>query len=244
MMHSGMRSACKTGCALVVVCAILCSAVIAADVAEQKKKTRNWFMTVYGGQMSDSDLLDIMAFDSKFVDAYIAAVTAGKQLWQYDDKFSLEAEGQFVYHWDWEFYCKDPACGNPGWNWAPGFSYRKPNRTEYQELNGVLIFRWLKFPWNRWIDTTFAVGDGISYATREPPIETDYNAKSHGLDYDVSQWLNYMLVELTLGMPALPQWRVFVRIHHRSGVFGLINGVDGGSNAVGFGVRYDFNWLE
>jgi len=224
---------------------IVCWVVIGLGIflkadAETENKNNKWFMTIYGGQMSDNDLKDIMQLETNFVDAEIAAITMGKELWRYQDYLAIETEGQFAYHWDQEFYCKDPACGNPGYDWAPGYSYREPGSFEYQELNAALILRWLKFPWDRYIDTSFALGSGLSYATREPPIEVDYNAKTHGLDYDVSQWLNYLLVEFTLGLPVFPQWHLLVRIHHRSGVYGLISGVTGGSNAVAAGIRYNF----
>ncbi|WP_155890787.1 hypothetical protein [Desulfuromonas sp. TF] len=44
----------------------------------------------------------------------------------------------------------------------------------------------------------------------------------------------------TLGLPRVPRWRLSARIHHRSGVFGLFDGVRGGSNFMGLGVTYRF----
>jgi hypothetical protein len=46
-------------------------------------------------------------------------------------------------------------------------------------------------------------------------------------------------VEIEAGPPA-GRWSGFLRIHHRSGAFGLYGDVRGGSNFVGLGARYRF----
>jgi hypothetical protein len=48
------------------------------------------------------------------------------------------------------------------------------------------------------------------------------------------------MVELAFAPPSQPNWSVFLRVHHRSGVHGLFNGVSGGSNFLALGVRYGF----
>jgi hypothetical protein len=45
------------------------------------------------------------------------------------------------------------------------------------------------------------------------------------------------MLELEFALPDARHWSVITRIHHRSGAFGLFNGVTGGSNALAFGVR-------
>jgi DNA-binding NarL/FixJ family response regulator len=52
--------------------------------------------------------------------------------------------------------------------------------------------------------------------------------------------LNYLLAEIELVRPCLPQWSTFIRVHHRSGMFGMYGGVEGGSNFIGAGIRYYF----
>jgi hypothetical protein len=47
----------------------------------------------------------------------------------------------------------------------------------------------------------------------------------------------WRLEELTFAPSKESPWEAFFRIHHRFGVFGLINGVDGGSNSVTVGWR-------
>jgi hypothetical protein len=48
------------------------------------------------------------------------------------------------------------------------------------------------------------------------------------------------LFEAAFALPDVPQWELITRIHHRSGTFGLFNGVTGASNAWGVGMRYNF----
>jgi hypothetical protein len=48
------------------------------------------------------------------------------------------------------------------------------------------------------------------------------------------------MFELAVVVPQHPQWTLFGRVHHRSGVFGLFDGMNGGSNVVGAGIRYTF----
>jgi hypothetical protein len=167
---------------------------------------RKWFVGVYGGQVTDGSINDIADLKADFMDSRFCALIVGNAFWTYKDYFGLEAEGQIVKHWGLQ---------------------------DHLELNALLAIRWLLFPWDRYVDTSFALGEGISYATKDPEIEKE----SHS---NVSQILNYLMFELSFLIPKQSHWSVFVRLHHRSGVFGLINGVSGASNAVGAGLRYVF----
>jgi hypothetical protein len=69
----------------------------------------------------------------------------------------------------------------------------------------------------------------------EPPLEIQDNKDDRS-----SQWLYFILVELDFNLPGQEQWELFARVHHRSGIFGLIHDVDSGSNFVGIGMRYRF----
>jgi hypothetical protein len=104
----------------------------------------------------------------------------------------------------------------------------------HQEVNAVFIVRWVRFPWDRHVHTSLGFGQGLSYAFREPEFEPRRDA-----DLDSSKLLNYLLVEVAAGAPD-SHWHGFVRVHHRSGVFGLYGDVHGGSNFIGVGFRYRF----
>jgi hypothetical protein len=108
-------------------------------------------------------------------------------------------------------------------------------RQDHQELNVLLNARWNRFPWDHRIDTSVALGWGQSFATAVPELEPRSDR-----DEDSTRLLNYLLVELDLAPPARPEWGLVLRLHHRSGIFGLYNGVNGGSNFIGAGLRYAF----
>ena len=97
-----------------------------------------------------------------------------------------------------------------------------------------MVGRWLKFPWNDTVRTSIAAGEGISYASSIPKIEQERSPDK------TAHLLNYLMLELELAPPDDPRWSVFTRIHHRSGVFGLYDGVSKGSNILAAGVRVRF----
>jgi hypothetical protein len=82
--------------------------------------------------------------------------------------------------------------------------------------------------------TSISYGQGISYAFGTPYIEQDESTRSNRL-------LNYFQVELTFGLKYVPHYpRLFFRIHHRSGVFGVYCGGGCGSNFPSVGIRAGF----
>ncbi len=95
----------------------------------------------------------------------------------------------------------------------------------------IFGFRWHRFPWDEHLATSLAWGIGPSYATRIPKVELDTNENSN-------RWLIYWFGELTMGPPKA-RWEALLRLHHRSDGFGTVH-EDGGSNALGAGVRYHF----
>ena len=103
---------------------------------------------------------------------------------------------------------------------------------DHWEFNGLVTGRWKKFPWNDTIDTSLAFGLGPSFATDEPQVELDNNDET-------SKFLIYWMIELALGLPDYPQTAFIARLHHRSNAWGLIN-KDGGSNGIGFGLKYRY----
>lgn len=98
----------------------------------------------------------------------------------------------------------------------------------------VLIARWNAFPWNETLPTTIAIGDGLSIATETPKLERKRRR------HETNKVLNYVMAELTLSLPECSQWALVARYHHRSGMFGVFNGVHDASTAFALGVKYWF----
>jgi hypothetical protein len=164
-------------------------------------------LSLYGGQMTANSIDDF--FDSvgrmKYEDSYLFGVALARKIVQYGDFASLEVEGQIARHFDIQ---------------------------EHWELNALVAARWEKFYWDEYVDTSFAVGVGPSYATRRPVTEEQGREQT-------SHLLTYVMIELELALPSHPNTALITRIHHRSGAFGVV-AEDGSSNALVFGIKHRF----
>ena len=168
----------------------------------------DWSATLYGAVLLEGNLSDGSLLYSGFEDSYLTALALTRRMASYDNKIDLELEGQVVKHFEGQ---------------------------EHWEFNGLGAIRWLPFPWDKYIDTSFAAGAGLSYAAETPKVEEERRG-----DGQTAQLLTYLMLELELAMPGSRHWSFVSRIHHRSGAFGLFNGVTGASNAWGFGIKYQF----
>lgn len=120
------------------------------------------------------------------------------------------------------------------WEWEAQVA-KHNGAQSHLEFNGLVVLRWQRFPWERHLRTSVAIGEGVSWASEVPPLEEALHP-----DGDASQLLNYLLLELGLGLPKVPDWDLVFRIHHRSGIFGTFDGVDGGSNVIATGLKWRF----
>lgn len=106
---------------------------------------------------------------------------------------------------------------------------------DYTELTFSINVRWVAFPWNDYVPTTVGFGSGLSYTTVAPAVEARANP-----DSGATRTLHYLFLEGTFGLPQIPNWSLVIRAHHRSGMWGLFDGVGSASNFIVFGVRYRF----
>jgi hypothetical protein len=96
-------------------------------------------------------------------------------------------------------------------------------------------FRWTSFPWNDVITTTIAFVDGGSLASQIDTEERTRSKNGRGSDF-----LNFASPEITFALPDQPQYELVMRYQHRSGIFGLINGVYEASSFATIGFRRTF----
>ena len=104
-------------------------------------------------------------------------------------------------------------------------------KQDHWEFNAAFVLRWQPFLWDKVLDTSFAVGNGFSYTSKISELEEERHGKATRL-------LHFLMFELTFALPDYPKWNLIARIHHRSGVYGVFDGVSGGTNAVGLGIKY------
>jgi hypothetical protein len=103
---------------------------------------------------------------------------------------------------------------------------------EHVEFTSSINARWITFPWNRYLDTSVAIGGGLSVTSEVPVLE-----KRDPENSQAATLLHYLLLEAAVGLPN-SNWSLVGRVHHRSGIFGLFS--HSGSNVLEVGVRYRF----
>jgi len=167
------------------------------------------YLTAYGGKYSDDNLGELLANEPiKFENSTFAGLAVAQRISEPRPSYQWEVEGQIGKHFR--------------------------DQTHW-EFNIAAIIRWKRFPWNHYLRTSIAIGDGLSYATEVPPLEL----KSH-TNTGAARLLNYLVIEMTVSPPQIQNWSIVGRIHHRSGVFGLFNDVRGGSNVLVLGIKFAY----
>jgi hypothetical protein len=132
---------------------------------------------------------------------YISVLGYSHKIWGLSDLISVELEATLAKHFE---------------------------RSDRFSGAGAVLVRWLKTPWDRIVKSSFAFGNGLSYATSPPQLEVDFLERTSRLLYHFS---------LESAFEVQRGWDLFFRIHHRSGAFGMFNNVVGGSDFLCLGVR-------
>lgn len=180
----------------------------AADAAQPSPQgwLRDVALTVYGGRLTEGEWEESFGIGTQFIQSDLIVAALGKTLSRSPDGGrSYELEAQIGKHSGLQD------------NW---------------ETNLLAGVRWHRLPWSDRLNSTAAIGLGLSYASALPRAEVTLNGGSEKL-------LAYWHLELTLGPPR-SDWQASLRLHHRSPAYGLF-GDRGGSNAVALGVRYAFD---
>ena len=168
----------------------------------------------YGGKFTDTDLLPILGRqDTKYMESYLAVGGLNYKLDATLLDLNFEAEGHLAKHF---------------------------GIMRHTELNGALIARWKEFIPG--LPISLAFGEGLSLASRRPRLEhrriNIYDLRFRG--QKTKPLLNYIMLELDYSLPDLSDYdpRLFFRIHHRSGVFGLYCPPTCGSNFITYGLKF------
>jgi hypothetical protein len=103
------------------------------------------------------------------------------------------------------------------------------------EVWGAAFFRYRGFPWDDRLVTTVAVSTGMNYATGISAREAERARDGEG-----ARWMHFFSPEVTFALPRAPQYELMFRMHHRSGVFGLVSDAWGGAQYGTIGLRVRF----
>ncbi len=146
--------------------------------------------------------------------------------WNYatDDHFVGTALSRTTWHF-WKHFTMEPEVGM-------GQRFGRQSATE---VWGALFFRYHGFPWDDKVLTTVAVSTGLNWASDVTEVEQE---RAH--DGQGSQLMHYFAPELTFAAPSRPNVELVLRMHHRSGVFGLVSDAWGGAQYATVGLRVRF----
>lgn len=106
------------------------------------------------------------------------------------------------------------------------------SRSAFLDYNASFSVRWIDFPWNEYVSTTFAMGVGLSYSSKIYLADIARHP-----DEERSHLLINFPIQLTLALPEHPRHQLMIFVSHQSGghIFQT-----GGVNSLGVGYRLGF----
>jgi hypothetical protein len=195
---------------LLMLCLFLCALtgqVNAQDVKAKPAGQYDWAVTAYGAKLTGDSFDEVLSGDADFSNDKIWVLALSRRLARFRWDIDLEAEAQIA---------------------------RQDSLERHWELNGLADLRWNRFFWDRYLDTSAAVGLGLSYASEKPEFEINEQGATNRL-------MAYVLFELAFSLPEYPKWAVVARWHHRSAAWGTFeDDIETASNAIGLGIKRRF----
>ena len=173
-----------------------------------------WAVTAWGGQMIDADFGPTFLFDGRMRPEGLLGVGLQKRI-KRAGPLAIELEADLFRH------IADQQQGGAYNQSQPNADI--PSQSFGEGILGIGARLWVQ-PW-----LSISVVEGISFYTDVSLYEKTFREKS-------SQLLNYLGFEVEAAVS--PDLSLVGRIHHRSGAFGLFDGVSGGSNGYLLGLRY------
>jgi hypothetical protein len=188
----------------------------------QPARPPEWAVTVMGGVLNETSFGQILyaPWTSDFVDTQLLSGTVSKRIHEFSED-SLIAPYWFL---------------GPDWfiDWEVGAGQRFGN-SKASEFWTALYLNYDGFPWSNTVYMTFGTSIGLNYATSISDLEVRKSENGKG-----NKLLHYFSPEITFADPDHKDLAIVARWHHRSGVFGLIDGVKGGSTFLSIGIRKHF----
>ena len=112
---------------------------------------------------------------------------------------------------------------------------RRFGEQDETEIWGALFVRYRGFPWDDVVVTSVALSTGLNYATDISEMERDRARDDEG-----SRLMHFFSPEVTFALPSRPEVELLFRMHHRSGVFGVVSDAWGGAQYGTVGLRVRF----
>ncbi len=207
-MRKGLPAAC-------IAAACVWSATARADISDEH---RRWFATVYAGTMAETRLASIPeGLVSGSMDYENAHMVFGAL--SYVVLPDIRIDGALA-----------PVVNGTSLE-LEGLVGHHFGDQDHVELAFSVFWRSPDIALPGGANVNFAIGEGLSLALSRPELEgVRRGAEAHKL-------LNYLAFEAEFSHDALPGVSLVPRIHHRSGIYGVIAPRHTGSNFLGAGLR-------
>ncbi len=204
--------------ALLMVCIVMLTSFSASGqsveaTASDTFADRKWSLLLFGGQLSGNAFGRTLnpTSQAKRLNIYFSGAAFNRNLYG-GNYFDIEAEAGLGYQ-----YSSTVSGNNSPQVW------------------GALYLRYKKFPWNKFIHTTVAMNTGLSYSFEKTAFEA-----AEGRADGTQHLLHYLAPEITFSLPEHRDWELVFRLHHRSGIYGILGCSSCGTNFVTVGVRKHF----
>lgn len=162
---------------------------------------------------------------------YIIPDTIGGDLiYRYNDLFSLSFS-----NYTHQYRLKNDASSLQfGWEFIAAQHY---GRGEVLETDFLFFVKYAHIlPVASKINTDFTWGYGASYVWGTPFFDDD----PYGKEGEKYPFITYFMIDWDFYLKSYSNWHFLFRVHHRSGVYGLVAPVNVGTNFLGYGLRYFF----
>jgi hypothetical protein len=182
-------------------------------------------LTITHGIWADTDLPDlpgkVVSGNLDFEDSYYVGLTYARTL---VDGFSIPIPYTDIRFKGWDLELE-------------GSLLRHYNFQTHWEAAAALVLRTRRFIPLSFLGWTVAGGWGFSYAFDEPALEKGPDGTP---GEDAVQFQNHLVLEVDFFYPGFDRVHLITRIHHRSGMYGVISPQETGSNFLAAGIRLDF----
>ncbi len=194
--------------------------------AQQNKQQddRQWSVLFYHGNTAEESINKVLQFE--FTNAH-------EDLYSAELAYALAKTNPITRWLNYIFINRFQLAANI----AARHEHRAPDNKWVGEGDIYFMVRRIHFPWDNYLRTSLAFGEGLSYASNEIYVENNDTAGGSS-----PRFLDFLTFEFTIALPQYPYLELVGRIHHRSGAWGTFHSFKDhpGSNNVGIGIRYYF----
>jgi hypothetical protein len=182
-----------------------------------QEKPNRWSLQLGVGVITENNIGQVFKGEIDSAEDQAAGETYSLSLHWIAHRFSIPFRGSTL---------------NPTFEPYATFTIVNERDDTFPDYNLGAGFRWVDFPWNQWLKTTFFTGIGLSYSSHVLAVD---HLRHPGTDRSHLK-LDWPL-HLTLALPRWPDHQLVLFNDHHSGghIFD-----EGGVNILGIGYRFEF----